>query len=348
MEKRPRLHYLDWARGLATVGMIQYHALDSWVRPDLRTSDLFQVAQMIGGMPAVMFIFLTGMSLVILLQRAERDGAGGAGKVILRRSGYILGIALLFRFQQWIFYWPPNSLAGLLRVDVLNTMAVGLGVAGLAMLLLPARLRMAGAAAGAVLVAMLTPLAWSLPAGALPASLLAYLRGGVEYAAFPAFPWISYAFTGVLAGLAIVGKRDPVEIDRVMQWLTLLAVVLIVLARLFDSLPYTYYRSYNYWLTSPNLVANRTAMALLILVGSYGWSNLVDLTRFSWIRQIGITSLLVYWVHIEIVYGRFFWFFKGRLGLGQAVAAIAVLTGLMVLLSVAKTRYAKGLPKASS
>jgi uncharacterized membrane protein len=335
MEKRPRLHYLDWARGLATLGMIQYHALDSWIRPDLRTSDFFQVSQMIGGMPAVMFILLTGVSLVILLQRAE------TGKVVLRRSGYILGIALLFRFQQWIFYWPPNSLAGLLRVDVLNTMAVGLGVAGLVMLLLPARLRMLGAALGAILVAMLTPLAWSLPPGTLPAFLLAYLRGGVEYAAFPAFPWISYAFTGVLVGLAIVGKRDPAEIDRVMQWLTLVALVLIVVARLFDSLPYTYYQPYNYWLTSPNLVANRTAMGLLVLVASYGWSNLVDPARFSWIRQIGVTSLLVYWVHIEIVYGRFFWFFKQRLSLGQAAAAVTVLAGLMVLLSVAKTRYAK-------
>jgi uncharacterized membrane protein len=341
MEKRPRLHYLDWARGLATVVMIEYHALDSWIRTDLRTSDFFQVAQMIGGMPAAMFILLTGVSLVMLLHRAERDGAGGVGKVVLRRSGYILGIALLFRFQQWIFYWPPNSLAGLLRVDVLNTMAVGLGAAGLVMLLLPARLRMLGAALGAIGVAMLTPLAWSLPPGVLPAFLLAYLRGGVEYAAFPVFPWISYAFTGVVVGLAIVGKRDPVEIDRVMQWLALVALVLIVVARLFDSLPYTYYQPYNYWLTSPNLVANRTALVLLTLVGSYGWSNLVDPARFSWIRQIGITSLLIYWVHIEIVYGRFFWFFKGRLSLGQVVAAIAVLIGLMVLLSVAKTRYAK-------
>lgn len=340
MQKPPRLHYLDWARGLATVCMIQCHAFHSWARPELRSSDLYQVSQMIGGIPAVLFIFLTGISLVILLHRAERDG-GGAWKVILRRSGYILAIALLFRFQQWIFYWPPVSLAGLLRVDVLNTMAVGLGVAGLVTVALPARLRMAGAALGAIVVAVLTPLAWSIPVGTLPNFLLAYLRGGINLAAFPAFPWISYAFTGVLVGLAIVGRRDPGEVDRVMQWLVLLALLLIVLARLFDTLPYTYYQPYNYWLTSPNLVANRTAMALLLLALSYGWSNLVDLARFSWVRQIGITSLLVYWVHIEIVYGRFFWFLKGRLDLRQALGALVALTGLMVLLSVAKTRYAK-------
>lgn len=336
MSKSARLHYVDWARGLAALIMLQGHAFHSWVREDLRSSNLYQVSQMLGGVPAVLFLFLTGISLVILLKRAERREEN-PWRVILVRSGYILAAAFLFRVQQWLSWWPHASAWGLLKVDILNTIAVGLGVCGVVTLLLPARLRMAGAAVGAVLVAMITPLAWSFPGGVFPHYLHAYLGGGAETWSFPLFPWISYTFTGVLVGLAIVGRTDQQVVDRIMQWLVLGALVLIVAARFFDSLPYTYYQPYNYWLTSPNLVANRTAIALLVLAVSYGWSRLVDPSRYSWIRQLGTTSLLVYWVHIELTYGRTLNFLQGRLDLRQtSLAAVALIAG-MFLLSAART-----------
>ena len=165
MDKRPRLEYVDWLRGLATVCMIQAHAINAWLRGDHKGSDFYQLSQMLAGLPAVLFLFLTGISLVIVLERCGRRGES-PWKVVLRRSGYILVIAVLFRIQQWASYWRDSPVAGILKVDILNTIAVGLGVAGVAILLVPERLRPAGAAVGAVAMAMLTPIAWSIPAGA--------------------------------------------------------------------------------------------------------------------------------------------------------------------------------------
>jgi hypothetical protein len=60
---------------------------------------------------------------------------------------------------------------------------------------------------------------------------------------------------------------------------------------------------------------------------------------WSWVRQLGTTSLLVYWVHIELVYGRWFGAFKGSLSnVTCGIAAIAVIL-LMVGLSVLRTRW---------
>ena len=42
---------------------------------------------------------------------------------------------------------------------------------------------------------------------------------------------------------------------------------------------------------------------------------------WSWVRQFGTTSLLVYWVHIELVYGRWLWFLKNSLTVPQTIAA---------------------------
>ncbi len=58
---------------------------------------------------------------------------------------------------------------------------------------------------------------------------------------------------------------------------------------------------------------------------------------WSWVRQLGTTSLLVYWVHIELIYGRWLASWKGALNVGQTVAAAAVLIVLMVALSYART-----------
>ena len=336
-----RLPYLDWLRGLAILLMLVGHTFHSWVRDEQRTSDLFQVSQMLGGFPAALFLFLTGISLVILLDRQARSG--GADRdlwgVILRRSGYILVVAYLFRLQQWAMWWPNPNYQGLFKPDILNALGVALALSGAVMLLAPKHVRLAAAAGAAVACAVITPLAWALPADLLPLPLMGYIRGIPNLFNFPVFPWASYTFTGVLAGIAVVGK-DPAEVDRAMQWFVLIAVTLLIAARFFDSLPYTYYHPYDYWNTSPNLVANKTAIVLLLFAASYGWTSVADLSHFSWVRQMGRTSLLIYWVHIEIVYGRLFHRWQHGLTLGQTAAGLACLTAAMLLLSVAKTRWA--------
>jgi hypothetical protein len=58
--------------------------------------------------------------------------------------------------------------------------------------------------------------------------------------------------------------------------------------------------------------------------------------RFSIPRQLGTTSLLIYWVHVEVVYGRWFDGLKGRLSLGETAVAAVVVVALMVALSYGK------------
>jgi hypothetical protein len=52
-----------------------------------------------------------------------------------------------------------------------------------------------------------------------------------------------------------------------------------------------------------------------------------------------VTSLLVYWVHIELVYGRWFGYWKESLTYGQCAAAAGVLMAAMLALSTASTHW---------
>jgi len=53
--------------------------------------------------------------------------------------------------------------------------------------------------------------------------------------------------------------------------------------------------------------------------------------------QLGQTSLLVYWVHIEFVYGSLSILPKHAMGVGGASVGLAVIFVAMLLLSVART-----------
>jgi fucose 4-O-acetylase-like acetyltransferase len=60
--------------------------------------------------------------------------------------------------------------------------------------------------------------------------------------------------------------------------------------------------------------------------------------RFSAIRQLGQTSLLVYWVHIELCYGGIVWPLRKRLTMVQVGLGLVLLTFLMLGLSLFRTR----------
>jgi len=62
---------------------------------------------------------------------------------------------------------------------------------------------------------------------------------------------------------------------------------------------------------------------------------------FSPVIQLGQTSLLVYWVHIEFVYGRFSILPKRGCAIGTATFGLAVIFLAMLALSMARTHYKK-------
>jgi hypothetical protein len=73
------------------------------------------------------------------------------------------------------------------------------------------------------------------------------------------------------------------------------------------------------------------------------WTRYATNGAWSWVRQFGTTSLLVYWVHIELVYGRWFWFFKNNLTVVPTLVAAVLVVLLMLAISTVKTkRYRAG------
>ena len=345
-----RLAYVDWMRGLAVVLMMETHAYDSWLTPDAKRSTFFGWSRLIGGYPGAMFLLLAGVSLALLAEGRFRKGRTLAEvqREALRRGFDVLGYAVLFRL--WMFTTSGFAKpADLLRVDVLNCIGLSmLLVAVAAFRWKTSRARRAGAAVLATAVALLTPLAWDAPWPAwVPRPLLAYLSGRVPGAFFPLFPWAGFTAAGAVAGMLLARAHETGREGRCVLGLAVAGALMIQLGFALDRLPLVYPR-YDFWWTSPNYFLIKVGIVLLALGFSYLWSLLPWSAWPSLLRQLGRTSLLVYWVHIEIVYGGIVApAMRGRLSIAEASLGLALLTLAMLLLSLLRTegpRWRRALP----
>jgi uncharacterized membrane protein len=311
---------------------------------DTRDGGPYVLSQFIGGMAAPLFLFMAGMTTAFQMESLARREASPWRRwaVALRRAGYIMGIALLFRFTNWLGGYRggglhASNLAELTKVDILNCMAVGLAVfAAAAAFGAEGRLRFA--VLGAAAIAMLSPVMANLPWDGAPALLREYLVPGAGRGRFPFFPCASYVGFGIAAGLA-VKRTAEARLDRLMQWLVLIGFALIFTNQYFSNLPYSIYADSSFWTNSPTLIFIRTGTILAFLGGSYLWTEYGARPRWSWMQTMGKTSLMVYWVHVMIVYGGWTQYLRRSLTIPQTVFATVVLTALMLGLSVAKLSF---------
>jgi peptidoglycan/LPS O-acetylase OafA/YrhL len=187
-----------------------------------------------------------------------------------------------------------------------------------------------------LLIAFASPLVSMLNWPHVPGPLKVYLAP--DQLAFGFFPWAAFVAFGMSAG-SIVRLVRKDQLDRVMQWAAVLGLFLIVAAWCCSELRYSLYARSEFWLNSPWLILIKLGVVLLILTVAYLWTQYGAAPGWSWIGQFGTTSLFVYWVHTELVYGRWLYFWKESLTPAQAALAALGVILLMLGLSVAKTNY---------
>jgi uncharacterized membrane protein len=349
-----RLAYIDWMRGLACVVMFQTHCYDAWLGGDARKSTFFMWSQLGGTLPAPLFLFLAGISFALVTDKLRQKGipAGQIARTTIRRGAEIFGLGLLFRLQEYLIAWGWAPWSDLLRVDILNTIGLSMMLMGvvcwIVLLLSRSRARFAlgmTACGVGIVIPLLTPLLWTTwrPRW-LPWPLESYIDGVHNLGEpqswlFPIFPWAGFAFIGLALGFLLLsdGARKLGATTFVLAGGG--GVALIYLARWLDAFPHQFYASYDFWHTSPNFFFIRVGMLLVILALTYVWCRWgLGQWGFSPLIQLGQTSLLVYWVHIELVYGRFSILPKRAVDIRTASFGLLAIFLSMVLLSILRTR----------
>jgi len=336
-----RRGYLDWARGLAVLIMIQAHLLDSWTRLDARGWQ-FEWAMIVAGFGAPLFLFLAGVSVVFsATSKWRRSGdAKAAAATVMRRGAWIFFLAFVFRVQAWILGWAhPRTL---LRVDILNIMGPSIVAAGaLWGACRTARTRAIAFAASAIGISLLTPIVRSTHVlDSLPDPIEAYVRYLKEFSNFSIFPSSGFVFAGAVVGVLLEGARTTERESRLNVWLFAGGTALAASAYAASFLPSPYAHS-EFWGGSPAYFALRCGILTLVVPVAYVWERLAIRGRWSPMEQLGRSSLFIYWIHIEMVYGLISLRIHKTLTHGQAWAAYAAFVVFMLLCSIGKDRVVR-------
>jgi uncharacterized membrane protein len=359
-----RIAYIDWLRGLACLVMFQTHCYDSWLGGAARESGFFKLSQLGGTLPAPLFLFLAGVSFALVTDKLRQRGvsADEIARTTILRGGEIFLLGLLFRLQEFLLGQPWAPWTDLLRVDVLNVIGVSLMMMGVA-----CRIAAVGGAAGprhlrrttiitavicAASISVLTPPLWTIwQPRALPWWLESYINGVHTFGKpqpwlFPIFPWAAFAFAGLAAGLLLLSDWARKNEALSLALAGGSGAALIALGLWLDARPVQLYGVYDFWHTSPNFFLVRVGVVSIVLFLAYAWCRWgAGEWGFSPLIEMGKCSLLVYWVHIEFVYGRFSILPKRSEGIGTATLGLLTIFVAMTVLASVRNRFPKWKPQ---
>jgi uncharacterized membrane protein len=350
-----RLAYIDWMRGLACLLMFQTHCYDSWLSPSLRQSKFFMYSQLLGTFPAPLFLFLAGISFALVTEKlwTRNLAPSQIARTTILRAAEIFAFGLLFRLQEYLIAWGWAPLSDLLRVDILNTIGVSMMLMGVLCWMVLSTERgphaksalVLASAGAALLIALLTPMMWTTwRPHWLPWPLESYIDGVHNLGTpqrwlFPIFPWTAFSFAGLATGFILQSQRRRQREAPTFFALGAAGLVLIAAGRFLDAQTRQLYAVYDYWHTSPNFFLVRVGMLLIILTASYAWCRWgAAQSGFSPLIQLGQASLLVYWVHVEFVYGRVSILPKHATSIRTASIGLLTIFLAMTLLAFLRTR----------
>ncbi len=298
-----RLLYIDWLRGVAVLFMVLWHSIDAWTLQTDRDSWAFTVIIFAAGWAAPLFLLLAGVSVSLAAGARVARGLSRADAswALQKRGWQVVLLAHVFRFQSFLLN-PNGSWNSILKPDILNILGLGLVACAFCWKRADSRrAAMLWLIGPAVLTLAFTPLSreWWWPT-LLPVRFEAYIRPVGNFGVFSIFPAVAYVFAGAYVGWLVWEHRSAE--GWLHRRLAIAAVVLIAVGGSLsavralevpspiDSVPFFT------WRTGAMILAFAASWALVGRRSPDSWSPLV---------VFGQTSLFVYWIHVEIVYGIF-------------------------------------------
>jgi len=194
-------------------------------------------------------------------------------------------------------------------------------------------------------MAAITPLLWTTwRPRFLPWELETYVNGVHNLGQpqpwlFPIFPWVAFAFVGLAFGFILLSEFARKLGTRFFIAAGLAGLAIIYVAKFLDSRALQVYPVFDFWHTSPEFFMIRVGLLLLLTVLAYAWCRWgFGQIGFSPMIQLGKTSLLVYWVHIEFVYGKFSILPRQSQNVIGASRGLLIIFLAMLVLSLLRTK----------
>ncbi len=298
-------------RGFAVIVMVIGHSLDSILNVGVRSTDLFGVYNAARGFTAPMFLFISGFAFIVATSKYWEEYRSFTLRLRKRLSKMglllVIGYALhfpFFSFSKILDATGPAELEHLLQVDVLQCLAVCILFMHLLIFILPSpRAFIATLASVAAVIVLASPIVWAYDFGPFLSHVVSPYLNQQQVSLFPIFPYGGFLYAGVVAGYFFRRAKADGRDREFFLRLTWGGAFAIVAAILIDRLPVSVYPMHDFWKTSPNFFLIRVGVIALIASFFFTIARHISGIPARQLVLLGQTSLLVYAIHLIVVYG---------------------------------------------
>jgi len=333
--------------------MVQGHTLDVLLTPASQFTPWYNYWLFFRGFTAPMFMTLSGFGFALATLRHWDSHLqfGPAVNKRLRRFAFfvILGYSMRIpvRSLRDLRWAGPDAWQGFLQVDVLQTIGFTLIALQLLVMILRTPRRLAAVTGTfALLIAFTAPLAWhSHLVNSLPLAVNCALVG-TNGSLFPLMPWSAYILLGAALGVAYVkvGKSSPSFLRTAIPF----GLLLLAGGMALEPVSRHIYGLEAFWPTTPHLFIARTGFVIAALGVATYLERLLPISPRT-VQSLAEESLLVYFVHVIILYGSR-WnpglkpHFGGTMGFAHAYILVIALVSVMITMAFYWNRAKKHYP----
>jgi len=305
-----RLQYLDLIRGFFILVMIEGHTLRLFLSPEVKSSPFYQFQDLIHNLTGPVFLFASGAAYVYSTRTGwelfRRWGPKLRGRLAKWMVVLVVGYALQLSFgtlRRSLAETTPEQLAYLLSLNILQCIVYSLLLLQLLLMIVPHWQSFFRVSVVAALgIALLTPFAWEYGRHA-PVWLAALLSIHAR-SVFPLFPYAGFAFAGAAWGYLHLLAREQGREAAFLRRCSRLAVGLCIVSLAAGLLPFPAIYS-DFWGASPLSFLVRVGILILIAAAAR-WAEPRLLPRLTALAVVGRESLLIYVLHLPILYGSAF------------------------------------------
>ncbi|HPO55192.1 MAG: DUF1624 domain-containing protein [Ignavibacteriales bacterium] len=310
MSTKSRLDFIDLHKGFVLLIMIEVHVFNAMLLQGIKDASWFSVINFINGLVAPSFIFVSGFAFSFSSPEKIKE-LRRLGTIFWKQISRLLLIILAgyslrvpFSLTETFAKSDTNALAPFLIVDVLQCIGAGLLVLMFLRMAIKKDLILISAI-GLLLVLIIgiSPLLWQMELNNYMPYYIANYFTNKYGSLFPLFPWLGFMLSGYMFGYYFTIFRKNDKVAEYFKVLYYLAFGMLLLGHFIV----TTNSPLHIEMPKPNVFFFILRLGYILLIFSVCKSltdkfNLKD----SFILNISRASLLIYWLHLILMFG-YFW-----------------------------------------
>ena len=342
MKEKVRFIFVDLLRGWALLVMIEVHVFNVMLLPSLKQTGWFTVLNFINGLVAPSFLFISGFAFMLSTQNKNEELRKfkfsfwkKLGRIFLiLLAGYSLHLPIL-SLRRLVNYYSPDVILRIYNVDILQCIAAGLLILFAARILIKSDTWFNTFTITVfIITSLIASLVWQIDFGNYFPVLIAAYFSPKYGSLFPLFPWLGFLFAGAIMCKYYLDSRENNREEKYIKNIFISGLVLALLGHVLLSgiTPLSFHMMHPH----PLFFFQRLGYVMILTALCWYYVERRKTTA-SFVLDVGRESLLVYWLHLQIIYRKIIngnnlsSIYGGTFDVLEAVVATILLAILMII-----------------